>query len=206
MRGLLLDVTSLWFLHLQFLFFVTEISRRKISSSNTLNDDIKRRLQSLAFHSNCSPLSKFVCIISCGGPGVNWVDRNEATVFINEIIKGLQKRAINTLRYDLVTDTETRIQHLNTFYGVFILFFSKDYASAESLDKLVTLMEYQKANGILIIPIFFKVTPSEVRDLKGIVKETFSQLDNSDQAGQVQKWREAINELTQTDDCKWIVG
>ncbi|XP_010481624.1 PREDICTED: disease resistance protein RRS1-like [Camelina sativa] len=119
----------------------------------------------------------------------------------------LRKRAIVTLQYDLVNDTETRIQDLNTLYGVFILLFSKNYASAESLDKLVTLMEYQKANGVLIIPVFLKVTPSEVHDPKGFVEATFSQLGNSVQgAGRVQKWKEAINELAHTDDCKWIAG
>lgn len=110
------------------------------------------------------------------------------------------------LRYDLVTDTKTRIRDLNTLNGVFILLFSKTYASAESMDKLVTLMEYQKENGVLIIPIFFKVTPSEVQDPKGFTKETFSQLDNSVQAGRVQKWREVIDELAHNDECKWIAG
>ncbi|XP_020886809.1 LOW QUALITY PROTEIN: disease resistance protein RRS1 [Arabidopsis lyrata subsp. lyrata] len=74
------------------------------------------------------------------------------------------------------------------------------------MDKLVTLMEYQKENGVLIIPIFFKVTPSEVQDPKGFTKETFSQLDNSVQAGRVQKWREVIDELAHNDECKWIAG
>ncbi|CAE6218406.1 unnamed protein product [Arabidopsis arenosa] len=164
-----------------------DISRRMIPVSNTLND-IQRRLQSLSVHSCYNLFLRCVCVISCGG---NWADAEE-TVFLNEIVNELQKRAILTLRYDLVTDTKTRIRDLNTLNGVFILLFSKTYASAESMDKLVTLMEYQKENGVLIIPIFFKVTPS--------------QLDNSVQARRVQKWREIINELAHNDDCKWIAG
>lgn len=82
-------------------------------------------------------------------------------LFIDEIIIELQKRAITSLRYDLVTDTGTRMPGLHTLYGVFLLFISKNYTSGESLDKLVTLTEYQKANGLLLIPIFYKVTPSQ---------------------------------------------
>ncbi|KAG7532627.1 Leucine-rich repeat 3 [Arabidopsis thaliana x Arabidopsis arenosa] len=164
-----------------------EIPRTMIPMSNTHND-ILRRLQSLSVHSCYNLFLRCVCVISCGG---NWADAEE-TVFLNEIVNELQKRAILTLRYDLVTDTKTRIRDLNTLNGVFILLFSNKYVSAQGMDKLVMLMEYQKANGVLIIPIFFKVTPS--------------QLDNSVQARRVQKWREVINELAHNDDCKWIAG
>ncbi|CAA7057297.1 unnamed protein product [Microthlaspi erraticum] len=177
-----------------------EISRRNYSLSVMVRD-IKRRIRSLVEHSCYSPNENFVCVISCGG---NEQDTKE-TVFIDDVLNELQNLAVIALRYDLVTtDTRTMFRRLKALYGVFILVFSEGYTSPQSLDRLVILMEYKKANGLLVIPVFNNVTV--VRDPKAFIEETFLKLDTSVHAERVQKWREAIIEFALTNDFKWIGG
>ncbi|XP_019057328.1 PREDICTED: protein SUPPRESSOR OF npr1-1, CONSTITUTIVE 1 [Tarenaya hassleriana] len=135
-------------------------------------------------------------------------DKQEAdeASFMEDILRELRKHSITPLTYSL---TGRKILNLGMQrrFGVGIIIFSNNYAfSRECLDQLVTIMEHRKANDLLIIPIYFKVTPSDIRECQGSFKEAFLQLANSYQAEQVHKWRTAIIETASVDGYEWTKG
>ncbi|XP_065628138.1 disease resistance protein RUN1 [Quercus suber] len=77
-----------------------------------------------------------------------------------------------------------------------IIIFSQDYASsAWCLDELDEILNC-KQNGQLVLPVFYKVDPSEVRHQKGNFEAALAQQENKfkNNKEKVQKWRAALNE------------
>ena len=72
-----------------------------------------------------------------------------------------------------------------------IIVFSENYASSSwCLDELVKILECRK-NGQLVLPIFYKVDPSEIRKQKGKfgVALTQHEENSKDNMERVHKWR-----------------
>ncbi|KAL4634358.1 hypothetical protein ACB092_04G194000 [Castanea dentata] len=87
-----------------------------------------------------------------------------------------------------------------------IIVFSKNYASSRwCLDELVEILEC-KENGQMVLPVFYKVDPSEVRNQKGKFGEALAKHEVNN-IKKVQRWREALNKvgsisgLTYKDGC-----
>ena len=77
-----------------------------------------------------------------------------------------------------------------------IIVFSKSYASSTwCLDELVKILEC-KSHGQIVLPVFYKVDPSEVRSQKGKFGEALAKHEEKfkDNMKKVQRWREALNE------------
>jgi hypothetical protein len=74
----------------------------------------------------------------------------------------------------------------------------KNYASSTwCLDELVKIVECRKNNGQLVLPVFYKVDPSEVRKQDrdfgvALAKHEENFKNNMDK---VQSWRTALNEV-----------
>ena len=64
-------------------------------------------------------------------------------------------------------------------------------SSTWCLDELVEILECKK-NGQMVLPVFYKVNPSEVRNQKGKFGETLAKHEVNN-IKKVQKWREALN-------------
>ncbi|KAH0668329.1 hypothetical protein KY285_029535 [Solanum tuberosum] len=81
---------------------------------------------------------------------------------------------------------------------VALVVFSKNYATSRwCLDELVKIMECKDKNGQTVIPIFYDVDPSHVRNQRESFAETFAQHElnyNDDCEGmkKVQGWRTAL--------------
>ncbi|CAJ1978767.1 unnamed protein product [Sphenostylis stenocarpa] len=85
---------------------------------------------------------------------------------------------------------------------VFIVVFSKDYASSTwCMKELTKIVE----TGRSLLPIFYDVTPSEVRKQSGEFAEAFAQHEErfKDDLEMLQKWREALK--TSGDRCGWDI-
>ena len=73
-----------------------------------------------------------------------------------------------------------------------IIVFSKNYASSRwCLDELVEILDCKK-NGQMVLPVFYKVDPSEVRNQKGNFGEALAKHEVNN-IKKVQRWKEALN-------------
>ncbi|XP_065632142.1 uncharacterized protein LOC112008489 isoform X2 [Quercus suber] len=79
-----------------------------------------------------------------------------------------------------------------------IVVFSKNYAfSTWCLNELVKILEWRK-KGQIMLPIFYKVDPSEVRNQKGKFGEAFEKHEQNFNMNEVQRWRVALEEAGNT--------
>ncbi|XP_075675247.1 disease resistance protein RPV1-like [Castanea sativa] len=79
-----------------------------------------------------------------------------------------------------------------------IIIFSKNYASSTwCLDELVKILECKK-NGQVVLPVFYKVDPSYVRNQKGNFGEALTKHKEKfkDNKEKVQRWRAALTEAS----------
>ncbi|XP_059660361.1 disease resistance protein RPV1-like [Cornus florida] len=79
----------------------------------------------------------------------------------------------------------------------FIVVFSQNYATSQwCLDELVEIMECRKQFSQLILPIFYKVKPSDVRKQTGSFGEAFVKHDGDQNVdkNKVSSWRAALAE------------
>ena len=74
-----------------------------------------------------------------------------------------------------------------------VVVFSENYAwSSWCLDELSKIMEC-RTNGQLVLPLFYKIDPSEVRNQKGKVGEALTVFEKKFK-NKVQRWRAALTE------------
>ncbi|XP_050254512.1 disease resistance protein RPV1-like [Quercus robur] len=79
-----------------------------------------------------------------------------------------------------------------------IIVLSENYASSKwCLDELVWILECRKNLGQLVLPVFYRIDPSEVRKQKGKfgVELVEHEINFEDDIGKVQIWRAALNEV-----------
>ncbi|KAK9200648.1 hypothetical protein WN944_015846 [Citrus x changshan-huyou] len=91
---------------------------------------------------------------------------------------------------------------LNAIQGskISVVIFSTDYGSSKwCLNELVKILECKHTNGQIIIPVFYGVSPSDVRHQTGIFKHGFDQLKQhfEEKPEMVQRWRDALRETSQ---------
>ncbi|KAI4318755.1 hypothetical protein MLD38_032425 [Melastoma candidum] len=74
---------------------------------------------------------------------------------------------------------------------------SQNYASSSwCLDELVKILEWKKAAGQIVLPVFYNVEPSDVRRQKGTFADAFKTFEERHvDPAKMQKWREALTEV-----------
>ncbi|KAJ4835290.1 hypothetical protein Tsubulata_045267 [Turnera subulata] len=78
-----------------------------------------------------------------------------------------------------------------------VIIFSPDYASSRwCLEELSKIMECKRKNGQLVIPLFYGVNPSHVRNQTGSFADAFVKHEQvfKKQVYKVQSWRESLRE------------
>ncbi|KDO40701.1 hypothetical protein CISIN_1g0007801mg, partial [Citrus sinensis] len=90
---------------------------------------------------------------------------------------------------------------LNAIQGskISVVIFSKDYASSKwCLHELLKILECKKMKGQIIIPVFYGVSPSDVRHQNGTFGDGFDELKKQfqDKPEMVLKWRDALTETS----------
>ena len=121
--------------------------------------------------------------------------RNGFTSDLNGI---LCQNGINTFMDDKLRRGEnisTELLEAIESSKISIIVFSKNYAtSIWCLNELVKILECKK-NGQIVLPIFYKVDPSEVRSQSGKFGEALEKHEQfKDNINKVQRWKAALNE------------
>lgn len=90
-----------------------------------------------------------------------------------------------------------------------VIVLSKDYASSSwCLDELVKILDRRKKFGHVIVPIFYGIEPSQVRNQIGSLAEAFARQEDG---LKVERWTQALTEvadlggmvLQNHDDGRW---
>uniref|UniRef100_A0A9I9EBM1 TIR domain-containing protein n=1 Tax=Cucumis melo TaxID=3656 RepID=A0A9I9EBM1_CUCME len=85
-----------------------------------------------------------------------------------------------------------------------IVIFSQNYASSSwCLDELVKIIECKKSKGQIVLPIFYKVDPSDIRKQSGTFGEALAKHQAKFQT-KTQIWREALT--TAANLSGWDLG
>ena len=77
-----------------------------------------------------------------------------------------------------------------------VIIFSKSYASSRwCLDELAEIVKSKKEKGLIILPIFYDVDPSDVRKQIGTFGQAFNKHKDKENIKKVETWRDALKEV-----------
>ena len=119
--------------------------------------------------------------------------------FTGHLYKALCDQGFNTfIDNDLQRGEEISMELLKAIElsMILIVVFSKNFASSTwCLNELVKIFEC-RSNGQLILPIFYKVDPSEIRKQEGEFGNALARYEEKfkDDIEKVQKWRKTLAE------------
>ncbi|KAM5551046.1 hypothetical protein ABKV19_027423 [Rosa sericea] len=121
--------------------------------------------------------------------------------FCDHLYTALESAGIHTFRDDdeiergaeIAVELQKAIQESE----VSIIVFSKNYASSRwCLDELANIMKRRRKDGHMVLPVFYKVDPSNVRHQTGSFEETFAKHEErfKEEMGKVHEWRRSLRD------------
>ena len=121
--------------------------------------------------------------------------------FTDHLYDALNRRGIITFRDEEGLERGKSISNLfkaieESQFAIIIL--SKNYASSKwCLDELAKIVKCSKETGLIILPVFYDVDPSDVRNQTGTFKQAFidHQKCFEDNIEKVETWRAALREV-----------
>ncbi|KAL6293828.1 hypothetical protein ACE6H2_001970 [Prunus campanulata] len=121
--------------------------------------------------------------------------------FTDHLYSALCQQGINTFRdYDELRRGEEISSALLTAIEeskISVVVFSKNYASSKwCMDELVKILDCKESNQQLVLPVFYKVNPSDVRNQRGSFGDALANMERKykDKKDKVKKWREALSQ------------
>ena len=81
--------------------------------------------------------------------------------------------------------------------AISVIIFSEDYASSRwCLDELAEILECKNEYAQIVIPVFYRVDPSDVRNQTGSFGDSFSKLEErfEQNSEKLQTWRKGLRE------------
>ncbi|KAM1270418.1 hypothetical protein ACFX13_032324 [Malus domestica] len=120
--------------------------------------------------------------------------------FTGHLCTALRQKGINTFMDDCLSRGEkisTALLKAIEESRISVIVFSEDYASSSwCLDELVKILDCEKSNKQMVIPVFYKVSPSDVRDRKGRFGDGLAGLEckYKDNVDKIHKWRQALSQ------------
>ncbi|XP_042491908.1 TMV resistance protein N-like isoform X2 [Macadamia integrifolia] len=120
--------------------------------------------------------------------------------FTGHLYNALDDAGIHTFKDDeqLCTGEEIGPELLSAIEEsrISIPIFSKNYASSKwCLNELVKIVECSKTMNQLVLPIFYDVDPSDVRNFTGSYAEALRKHNNSFHQMIIEQWKEALREV-----------
>jgi len=118
--------------------------------------------------------------------------------FTDHLYSALCERGINTFRDD---DELRRGEEISNALltaiedsKISVVVLSKNYASSKScLDELVKILDCKESNQQLVIPVFYKVNPSDVQNHRGSFGDALANMDCSN-VEKVDRWKKALSQ------------
>ncbi|XP_050231668.1 disease resistance protein RPV1-like [Mercurialis annua] len=117
--------------------------------------------------------------------------------FTDHLYTALNQEGIHTFRDDNQLrrgeNIELEIQRAIRESKLSIIILSKDYASSRwCLDELAMIMERRKSVGHIVVPVFYDVDRSQVRDQTGSYGKAFVRHEKNFLKSEVEEWRAAL--------------
>ncbi|XAR49181.1 hypothetical protein NMG60_11032282 [Bertholletia excelsa] len=134
--------------------------------------------------------------------------------FIDHLYTALVQAGIHTFRDDeeigKAEDIKSELRRAIEQSRISIVVLSKDYASSNwCLDELLKILERRRTYGHVVLPIFYDVDRSQVRNQTGSFAEALAKHEGSMKEGEggrksmrmdkVRQWREALREVADLD-------
>ncbi|KAJ4723826.1 Disease resistance protein (TIR-NBS-LRR class) family [Melia azedarach] len=120
--------------------------------------------------------------------------------FTSHLYSTLRRKQIQTfIDNQLVRGDKISPSIFNAIEGsnISVIIFSEGYASSRwCLDELVKILECKNLRGQIVMPVFYRVDPSDVRNQTGIFGDLFSKLEECfhEKLDKLQSWRIALRE------------
>ncbi|XP_057990105.1 disease resistance protein RPV1-like isoform X2 [Hevea brasiliensis] len=118
--------------------------------------------------------------------------------FLSHLFKALSGKQINAfLDENLEKGEEISSSLLETIEDsyVSVVFFSENYADSPwCLDELLKIFQCMKTSGQIVLPVFYRVDPTDVQELRGNFGGAFSKLKKEVKI--LERWRHALIETS----------
>ncbi|XP_018435671.1 probable disease resistance protein RPP1 [Raphanus sativus] len=119
--------------------------------------------------------------------------------FLSHIQKGFERKGIKQFNDNEMERGESiSFQLVRAIRGskIAVVLFSKNYASSKwCLDELVEIMKCRREFGQIVIAVFYKVDPSDVRKQTGDFGKVFRQTCTGKTNEEIRRWRVALAEV-----------
>ncbi|KAJ8759316.1 hypothetical protein K2173_006836 [Erythroxylum novogranatense] len=117
--------------------------------------------------------------------------------FVCHLYDALSRKGLDTfVDNQLRTGEEINPTLLQAIHDskVAIIIFSKNYASSSwCLDELLKIIECRETHNQIVIPVFYRVNPSDVRKQNGSFEESLAKHSkNPRYSNEIQKWKDAL--------------
>ncbi|XP_004298207.1 PREDICTED: TMV resistance protein N-like [Fragaria vesca subsp. vesca] len=118
--------------------------------------------------------------------------------FTGHLYSALRQKGITTFMDDQLKRGEeisTALIQAIELSKISIIVFSKDYASSKwCLDELVKILDCKKSNQQIVLPVFYKVDPSDIRNHRGTFRVGLAKLGRKfKDKDKVQEWKNALS-------------
>ncbi|TQD78215.1 hypothetical protein C1H46_036216 [Malus baccata] len=131
---------------------------------------------------------------------INFKGQDVRTGFVSHLYRALHQKTIKTFidseeltRGNPITNILTAIMESR----LSIVVFSQNYASSTwCLKELVQILECKQTKNQIVLPVFYKVDTSDVRQVKGSFAEAFAEHERRSNVKEVQSWRSALASAT----------
>jgi len=121
--------------------------------------------------------------------------RNNVTSHLNGALKRLDIRTYIDNNLNSGDEISTTLVRAIEEAELSVIVFSKNYAASKfCLEELMKILECKKMKGKLVVPIFYDVDPTDVRNQRGSYAEAFAKHEKNFEKIKVQEWRNGLME------------
>ena len=156
----------------------------------------------MASNNNSSSSSIIVqhCNYSSYDVFVSFRGKDTRNNFTDHLFGAFHRKKIRTFRDDTRLKKGERILSnlMQAIEGsqIFVIVFSKNYAfSSWCLKELAKILDCVRVSGKHVLPIFYDVDPSEVRNQTGDYEKAFAKHEDREKMEEVKRWREALTQV-----------
>ena len=145
--------------------------------------------------SSCSKGGKYDVFLSFRG-------EDTRKKFTDHLYTALKQKGISTFKDDEKlkqgTPIASKLSKAIEESRIAVIILSRDYSSSKwCLNELTKIIECMEKTGLVVLPVFHYVDPSDVRNHRGTFAEAFDRHEESfkDNMGNVETWKAALTKV-----------